>query len=65
MKAILTDADIKIFLSGLFVDDCRYLTSSLPDGVRMKRNLSSEKSGKVKIVFKIKIREPLKNFAML
>ena len=38
MKAILTDADIKIFLSGLFVDDCRYLTSSLPDGVRWSQD---------------------------
>ena len=45
MKAILTDADIKIFLSGLFVDDCRYLTSSLPDGVRWSQEESDRARG--------------------
>ena len=34
MRQTMTDANIKIFLDGLFVDDCRFLTSSLPLGVR-------------------------------
>ena len=34
MRGILTDAYIKIFLEGLFVDNIRYITSPIPDGVR-------------------------------
>ena len=34
MRQTMTDTNIKIFLDGLFVDDCRFLTSSLPLGVR-------------------------------
>ena len=34
MREILSEADIDIFLQGLFVDDGRYVTSCIPDGVR-------------------------------
>ena len=34
MRAILTEADIELFVDSLFVDDARYLTSGIPDGVR-------------------------------
>ena len=34
MRKVMTDADIKIYLDALFVDDCRFLTSPLLPGVR-------------------------------
>ena len=34
MRNILNEADIKIFLEGIYVDDARYVTSRVPDGVR-------------------------------
>ena len=34
MRDILTDAGIKVFLEGSFVDDIRYVTSPIPNGVR-------------------------------
>ena len=34
MREILAEADIKILLEGLFVDDGRYITTPIPDGVR-------------------------------
>ena len=37
----MSDAEIKIFLEGLFVDDCRYVTSSLAPGVRWSNEKKS------------------------
>ena len=38
MRNILTDADIKIYLEALYVDDARYLTSALKEGVRWSQD---------------------------
>ena len=34
MRNILTEADIKLYMESLYVDDARYLTSALKEGVR-------------------------------
>ena len=41
MRQMMSDAEIKIFLEGLFVDDCRYVTSSLAPGVRWSNEKKS------------------------